>query len=79
MPKIIAPKAQQKSFLGDVGGFLGKAAGEAVGGLLGLRRGGKAKKMKSPEKMKRGGKAAHLVKGSAAAKAFMARLRKMRK
>lgn len=73
MPKSIAPKAQQKSFFGDVGSFLGKHAGEAVGSLLGFRKGTKV------AKMKRGGKAPHMVKGSVAAKKHMAALRAMRK
>jgi hypothetical protein len=51
------------------------------GGPRAMKRGGKVKKREeSPEpmKMKKGGKA-HLKKGSAAAKAFMAKLRSMRK
>lgn len=72
------------SALGDAGSWLGRKAGEGLGGLFGLKRGGKAKKavktkmVETPEKMKRGGKA-RLVKGSKAAKAYMAKIRRMRK
>lgn len=72
---------RQKNIIGDIGGFLGKAGGDALGTFLGFKKGGRVKKRtksESPVKMRRGGRA-HLVKGSAAAKAFMAKLRRMKK
>ncbi len=63
--------------LGDLleegGGYLGRLAGKGIGKLLPFRRG--TKKVK-PILMKRGG---HLKKGSAAAKAYMAKIRAMKK
>jgi hypothetical protein len=81
MPKTIAPKTSQKSIFGDIGSVLGKAGGEFLGKALGFRKGGKVMKRErseSPKPMKRGGRA-HMVKGSKAAKAYMAKLRAMRK
>ena len=67
-----------KNIIGDIGGFLGKAGGDALGKVLGFRKGGKVKKVKKEtlEKMRRGNR---LVKGSKAAKAYMAKIRRMRK
>jgi hypothetical protein len=67
-----------KNIIGDIGGFLGKAGGDALGKMFGFRKGTKKVKKESPVLMKRGGKA-RLVKGSKAAKAYMAKIRRMRK
>jgi hypothetical protein len=64
-------------FLGDIleegGSWLGRQAGKGIGKLLPFKRG--TKKVK-PVLMRRGG---HLKKGSAAAKAYMAKIRAMKK
>ncbi len=46
-----------KNIIGDIGGFLGKAGGDALGKMFGFRKGTKKVKKESPVLMKRGGKA----------------------
>jgi len=74
MPQSISMKGHaQKSFLGDAlgdaGAWLGRKAGQGIGGLFGLKKGGKVMTAK------KGGKAPHMVKGSKAAKEKMKMVR----
>jgi len=55
------------TFFGGPGGDIGRGVGNLLGSLFGLKKGGKAHGKKQ------------LVKGSAEAKAHMAKLRSMRK
>jgi len=82
------PKRSQKSFFGDflgsvispIGSFVGGAIGGPIGSAIG---GGLGSALSKPlSKLKKGGvvkKPARLVKGSKAAKAYMASIRRMKK